>query len=88
MEYQKTIFTQKQGSEILGVIWAVFVEPQHIYRNTEMRAETGSDPMSGHQINLVGDHCVPILCTNKHQGVPTDVFGWNSVAQRLAADQG
>ena len=53
-----------------------------------MRAETGSDPMSGHQINLVGDHCVPILCTNKHQGVPTDVFGRNSVAQRLAADQG
>ena len=30
MEYQKTIFTQKQGGEILGVIWAVFVEPQHM----------------------------------------------------------
>ena len=27
MEYQKTIFTQKQGGEILGVIWAVYVEP-------------------------------------------------------------
>ena len=59
-----------------------------IYRNTEMRAETGSDPMSGHQINLVGDHCVPILSTNKHQGVPPNVFGRNSAAQRLAADQG
>ena len=31
MEYQKTILTQKQGGEILGVIWAVFVEPQHMH---------------------------------------------------------
>ena len=31
MEYQKTIFTQKQGGEILGVVLAVFVEPQLTY---------------------------------------------------------